>query len=482
MPTTFLFNRTLVTTDLPPGAVVLDYIRGEARALGTKIGCREGDCGACTVLVGSLEGDRVAYKTMTSCLMPIGNAAGKHIVTIEGLNPKEAAALTPVQQAMVDESGAQCGFCTVGFVMSLSAHAMARTSACGANSPDAGIAAVDGNICRCTGYKAIERAIKRIDDALVDCPAENAPEEAMDWLIEKKFAPDYFGYVPERLRAIADEAAAKTGAKNGTVYIGGGTDLLVQRPEEISARALTLLYGREEDRSITSEDGKCKIGAAATMTDFMESETIRAILPQAPEWMKLVASTPIRNMATLAGNIVNASPIGDMTILLLALDAALLLKSAAGGRREVSLRNFYKGYRQIDLREGERVESIEFAIPPGNARVNFEKVSKRRCLDIASVNSAARIEMEGDLIRDAIVSAGGVGPTPRQLPRVMAELAGQPLAAATIRKAAAAFESDISPIMDARGSAEYKRLLLRQLFFAHFLRLFPNRFSLRELA
>src|SRR5580765_9097988 len=155
----FILNNQDISTDLAAGMTVLDFVRYRQNLKGTKIGCREGDCGACTVLVGELLGNEVRYRTMTSCLMPLANAAGKHIVTVEGINPDDGS-LTPVQQAMVDESGTQCGFCTVGFVMSLTGFCVDAVSSphVSKGSVEAAISSVDGNICRCTGYKSIERA------------------------------------------------------------------------------------------------------------------------------------------------------------------------------------------------------------------------------------------------------------------------------------------------------------------------------------
>jgi xanthine dehydrogenase small subunit len=153
----FILNNQEIGTDLSPGTTVLDFVRYHQNLKGTKIGCREGDCGACTILIGELVGNEVRYRTMTSCLMPLANAAGKHIVTIEGINPEDGS-LTPVQQAMVDESGTQCGFCTVGFVMSLTGFCIDQTE----KAPEMAVSAVDGNICRCTGYKSIERAAVRV--------------------------------------------------------------------------------------------------------------------------------------------------------------------------------------------------------------------------------------------------------------------------------------------------------------------------------
>src|SRR5512140_2758267 len=155
----FVLNDQDISTDMPAGTTVLDFVRYHKDLKGTKIGCREGDCGACTILIGELIGGKVRYRTMTSCLMPLANAAGKHIVTIEGINATDGS-LTPVQQAMVDESGTQCGFCTVGFVMSLTGFCIDDTP----KTPEMAVSAADGNICRCTGYKSIERAAMRLSE------------------------------------------------------------------------------------------------------------------------------------------------------------------------------------------------------------------------------------------------------------------------------------------------------------------------------
>src|SRR6185503_17427646 len=176
----FILNSQDIETDLSPGSTVLDFVRYRQNLKGTKIGCREGDCGACTVLVGELIDGTVRYRTMTSCLMPLANAAGKHIVTVEGINPTDGS-LTPVQQAMVDDNGTQCGFCTVGFVMSLTGFCVDDTP----KTPEMAVSAVDGNICRCTGYKSIERAVCKISAQLT--------------ANSKQFAPGYFSEIANRL-------------------------------------------------------------------------------------------------------------------------------------------------------------------------------------------------------------------------------------------------------------------------------------------
>src|SRR6476620_6220793 len=162
-----ILNDRKISTDLSPGTTVLDFVRYRENLKGTKIGCREGDCGACTILVGELVGDDVRYRSMTSCLMPLANAAGKHVVTVEGINPTDGS-LSPVQQAMVDESGTQCGFCTVGFVMSLTGFCIDDTP----KTIESAVSAIDGNICRCTGYKSLERAASRLSELVSQTPTD----------------------------------------------------------------------------------------------------------------------------------------------------------------------------------------------------------------------------------------------------------------------------------------------------------------------
>ncbi|HYJ91673.1 MAG TPA: 2Fe-2S iron-sulfur cluster-binding protein, partial [Pyrinomonadaceae bacterium] len=218
----FILNDQSIETDLPPGTTVLDFVRYHQNLKGTKIGCREGDCGACAILVGELVGGSVRYRSMTSCLMPLANAAGKHIVTVEGINPEDGS-LTPVQQALVDESGTQCGFCTVGFVMSLTGFcADAVNDAQDVSRPhvskgssELAISAVDGNICRCTGYKSIERAAEQICRQLASG-------------IER-FIPDYFETIPGRLSGLPN-GDRHPPIGNRQLLVGGGTDVYVQKP------------------------------------------------------------------------------------------------------------------------------------------------------------------------------------------------------------------------------------------------------------
>jgi len=464
----FILNQQSIQTDLPSGTTVLDFVRYQQHLRGTKIGCREGDCGACTILVGQLIDGQLVYRSMTSCLMPLGNAHGKHIVTIEGINANQ---LTPVQQAIVDEGGTQCGFCTIGFVLSFTGFALSKIE----KGYEGAIAAIDGNICRCTGYKSLERAAARISDELAD----KSQQTLIPWLVEQKYVPAYFLKIQERLLALKEDLPDLE-KLNRKEIIGGGTDLLVQRPEEIAQTEVNHFFDQSHLNYIEQKNQQLHIGGSVTAEDLRSSPLFQSYFPETREFMKLVSSTPIRNMGTLAGNLVNASPIGDLTIFFLALSSHLQI-SGGESPRTLALNQFYKAYKTLDLLPGEKVDSLYFNLPSPAVHFNFEKVCKRTHLDIASVNSACWLEVEDGSIKTIRLSAGGVAAIPKDLQQTADFLQGKKLSVDLLRKAATVLREEVSPISDARGSADYKRLLLRQLFFAHFLKFFPQQFNLEML-
>ena len=495
----FILNNQIIETDLPKGSTVLDFVRYHKNLKGTKIGCREGDCGACTIMVGELSGDSVKYRTQTSCLMPIANASGKHIVTVEGIN-KADGKLTQVQSALVEESGTQCGFCTVGFVMSL-------TNFCIDDTPktiDSAISAIDGNICRCTGYKSIERAALALSEQLSVISHQLSKKDFLSTAVEKGIVPEYFSGIKNRLEDLRnapneDSAPMRTYAEkfgvedkyakenpksqipNPKSFVGGGTDLYVQNPEEmVYASEAENLFDDSHLRFITETDGFIELGASVVVTDLLESEVFNRLFPNLYKHLKLVSSTPIRNMATLAGNFVNASPIGDMTAWFLALDAEIELTSEAseGGKPRVSkgatrlipLKDFYLGYKKLAKTDDEFISKIRFR--KDFTHFNFEKVCKRTYLDIASVNTAIALKMSDNLIEQAHVSIGGVFATPLYLRKTSEFLRGKEISETTIMQGNEILQTEITPISDVRGSESYKRLLARQLFTAHFVELF----------
>ena len=466
----FILNQKTINTDHPSGMTLLDFIRYEQALTGTKIGCREGDCGACTVLVGTLKKGRVDYLSMTSCLVPLINVEGKHVITVEGLNMNE---LTPVQQAMVEEGGTQCGFCTVGFVVSLSGFALESRKA----TYDEAISAIDGNICRCTGYKSIERAAERLVVQLKN----KEIKDPIPWLVKEKFIPGYFTEIVERLSALNPVHKIPDNGQQDRPMVGGGTDLYVQQPDDLVVDKVHSFHQMDELKGISIDDQVCTIGGATTVTELLESKDFQSMFPELKKHLKLVSSTPIRNMSTVGGNFINASPIGDLTIFFLALDSSLMLSQNKGSLREVDLKDLYRGYKDLDKSKEEYIKSISFDVLQPGSHFNFEKVSKRTCLDIASVNSALQIQLDGDAIVRAHVSAGGVSPIPLYLKKTCSFLSGKTLSPEIVSQAAEVIQQEVAPISDARGSKEYKRLLLRQLFYTHFITLFPEKMELEEL-
>jgi len=452
---TFVLNTEVVTLEVPTGRPLLDAIRVDADLKGTKHACREGDCGSCVVLVGEPTDGTVRYRAMTSCLMPVAAAAGCHVITIEGFDP---GGIGPLQQPFVSEGASQCGFCTPGFLVSLVGHLL--------NCPTWDVApafnSLAGNICRCTGYGSIQRATEKILDILRDGVDVDEPRFAA--LVREGFLPGDL----RDARAHTLDLEPTTDDDGDDRPVAGGTDLYVQRPDDFARLDISLV--RSPRKGIRREGDEIILAGNATAEDMKQSPELAAELGDMIRPMDLMGSLPIRERATIAGNLVNASPIGDMTAMLMALGAELELVSD-GAPRRLPLREFYLGYKTLDLRPGELVESIRIRRRTG-LLFNFEKVSKRTCLDIASVNSAAALRIADGLIVEAGLSAGGVAPVPLVLEKTEALLIGRRPDAETAWTAARCATDEASPIDDVRGSADYKHLLLRQLVLAHFQVLF----------
>ena len=466
--TRFILNDREVETAAPAGLLLLDFVRNSERLTGTKEGCKEGDCGACAILIGELQGDAVRYQPVTSCLVPLAEVHGKHVVTIEGCN---LAGLNPVQEAIVEFGGTQCGFCTPGIVVSL--HGLLLDNGKGLSLDDVKYA-LSGHLCRCTGYRSLKDCAAFLERDLGSRLQANASASRVPALTAAGALPEYFTTIPERLRALRASSSALATHAADELLIAGGTDLYVQQGETIPERRVAVLGQRPELKGIRRAGGEFRIGALTTFEEFGTHPAVIGAIPAIGAFNHLIASWQIRNRATLAGNIVNASPIGDFTALLLALDARVVLEEG-GTRRSVHLKEFYRGYKQIDLRPGELLTEVSF-VDPTDARVNFEKVSKRTCLDIASVNSACSIRCTGGTIGEAHFSLGGVAPIPLYLRETSRALRGRGLDLDTAWEAVRISQQEIAPITDVRGSAEYKRLLARQLLIAHFVTLFPDRF------
>jgi xanthine dehydrogenase small subunit len=497
----FLANDRIVDAGSRRAAPALDFIRDELGLKGAKEGCREGDCGACSVLVGTRLPDGSAeYRAAPSCLLALGELEGRHLVTIEGLAsaaagaPGSVAGLTPVMKALLEENGSQCGFCSPGIVISLTGWLLSA----GHVDIEGALTAVEGNLCRCTGYGAIRRAAARLAKDFAGLPEDRTARLAA--LEKAGVVPPSLGLFSRGELLTAGPAGATgaagtvatAGKTEGLTVLGGGTDFFVRNPDPEAAFEAELLdlkpgYSKIE-RTTQGGTALLEVGAAVTVHDFFASPEVESLAPGIGSFEGEMASSLIRGRATLGGNVANASPIADMTAILIALGAELVIeKRSDGSRRRLPLARFFLGYKKLDLGAGELIAGFRIPVPAPGAkpRFNFEKVAKRRHLDIASVNSAAFLMTEGGgakpHIASALVSAGGVAATPLLLSKTSAFLSGRIADATTAREAAAIAVSEIAPISDVRGSADYRRRLLERLVLGHFIRLFPESGIAEEL-
>nr|VFJ89578.1 MAG: 2Fe-2S iron-sulfur cluster binding domain-containing protein [Candidatus Kentron sp. LFY]VFJ93995.1 MAG: 2Fe-2S iron-sulfur cluster binding domain-containing protein [Candidatus Kentron sp. LFY]VFK23870.1 MAG: 2Fe-2S iron-sulfur cluster binding domain-containing protein [Candidatus Kentron sp. LFY] len=301
----FILNDRDVRASAPPGGVVLDFLRRSQRLAGIKEGCREGDCGACLVLVGEWSGDTVLYRPINSCLLPLAEIEGKHVITIEGPNDRGEGTPNPIRQAIVDEGATQCGYCTPGIILALTGFFLGNTRF----EEKQAMAALGGNICRCTGYQSIKRAAARLCAIF---PPSDLEDNKMPVgpLVEKGIVPPYFLQIPGRLRrlSVPDKSSIEISPRN--TIVGGGTDLWVQRPDDLYEGDFTCVSRQRDLKGIRIENGHCHIGTATTFQEMEDSPVMRDPFPNIPKYFERIASRPIRYRATVGGNIVNASPIG----------------------------------------------------------------------------------------------------------------------------------------------------------------------------
>jgi xanthine dehydrogenase small subunit len=339
-------------------------------------------------------------------------------------------------------------------------------------SPEGAIDAVNGNICRCTGYKSIERASATLAFLL----QKRKSETLIQFAVDQQILPTYFLTIQDRLKQLLPTQIALE-KKEGQIIsvLGGGTDLYVQKHDDMLDADIDFLLDKTHLHGIEQLGENCIMGAAVTVTDMLESAVFNQYFPKLKAHIKLVSSTPIRNMATIAGNFINGSPIGDFTIFFLALDAQLVLTNGQHSRI-LPLRELYKGYKTLNKSADEIVEQVIFRLPDEHTQFNFEKVSKRIHLDIASVNTAIQIKVENGVILSAGITAGGVGPIPLYLQQSSAFILNKPISPSLVDDLVELVQQEIQPISDTRGTSTYKRLLLAQLIKAHFFQLYPEAF------
>lgn len=475
-----IVNDRTERVETSPGLLALDWLREQRRLCGTKEGCKEGDCGACAVMIATLEPELgLRVRPVTSCLVPMGELHGRALITIEGLNLPTG--LNVAQQAMVEEGAAQCGFCTPGFIVSLCWYILFSTDP--SPSMQGFRDAISGNLCRCTGYGSIFRSAQRVIDRFGpqgDLAGVWQEPDRVAALVERGAFPAWLATLSDRLTSLQARTEPPDPEippdEEPPIFIAGGTDLYVQRGEEIPHAPVEVLNHRPAWTYIRLDGDTVRVGGLTTFQDFGDDPMVQGMIPSIQEIMELIASLQIRHRATLAGNLINASPIGDMTALLLALGSVLTLDDGQA-QRQLPLEELYIGYKTLAKRPEELVAEIAFPVVGERDHVAFEKVSKRRCLDIATVNAAARVRLatDGETVEQARLSLGGVAPTPLLLRRASEAMAGRKLSVGLLAEVLQIADGEISPISDVRGSAEYKRLLARQLLIGALTNLFPER-------
>jgi len=451
----FLLNGELVeTTNVEPTKSVLHYIREEQRLTGAKEGCAEGDCGACTVVVAELaktleHEDKVELKTVNACIQFVPTLHGKAVFTVEYLRQANGD-LHPVQQAMIEEHGSQCGFCTPGFIMSLwnlynnSIENQQKPSAIETKN------ALTGNLCRCTGYRPILCAAKHMFDlpevdfdqtTLVQQLRDLRPPSSLDY----KHDDSHF-FSPTSL----DELLTLKEKNPSATILAGGTDVGLWVNKQFREINPVIYLGNvRELKQITTDDNKIVIGAGASLTDTYQA--ISSHYPEMDQMWDRFASLPIRNAGTLGGNVANGSPIGDSMPALIALDAEVILRSQSKSRT-LLLEDLYLDYMKKDLREDEIVEAIHLPLPKKQQQFRCYKLSKRHDSDISAVFAAFAISLEGNTIAHCKIAYGGMAATPKRALETEQVLFNSEWNEHIVQEAMKALDKDFSPLSDMRAS------------------------------
>jgi len=443
MAVRFLLNGAMRAEEkIPPTMTVLDYLRGVARLTGTKEGCAEGDCGACTIVIGEKRNGGIHYRAVNSCLMMLPQLDGCDVITVEGLARPDGS-LHPVQQALADADATQCGFCTPGFVMAMLAFAQGGEDGSDENIHDA----LAGNLCRCTGYRPIVEACRKIagqpDSAL---PAKTFP--AMQPSAEYKNG-NQVCFLPRSL----DEFLSLRAKYPDALIFGGGTDLGLQLSKERAQFPAVILTGSVRELKEIKTDGALAIGGAATYSEALPA--LDQYFPAFAALVRRIGSRQIRNLGTFAGNLATASPIGDTLPCLIALQAEVALRSKSA-TRTVPVEDFITGYRKTALKADEIIASIRIPFLPAGDRFAVYKLSKRFDQDISTVIAAFRLTLAGSKVKDLRATYGGMAAMPMRAFTLEITLIGKEWTAASLAGVDDLIAHDFKPMSDQRGGAAYR--------------------------
>ena len=467
----FFLNGTAKTALIPPGLTTLDFLQRELGLFGTKCSCNEGDCGACTVAVAEIRDGRIIYEALNSCIYPAARLHGKHLITIEALGTPEQ--LHPIQEAMLQFHATQCGYCSPGFVMSAFALFAERAHP----SKEELLAGLEGNLCRCTGYDSILRAMLELasKDYEIVLPALRAVEAGLGELKPMEYVPQESSsiyaceayFLPQSL----EEALRLMREHPEHQLLCGATDIMVQI--NIAKRKFKCLIDLSFLRKLRyiKEDGEgILIGSLSTYSDLLESGVITQSFPAFRDLINIIASRQIRNSGTIAGNIGNASPVGDSLPLLLCLDARLRLVSEQGSR-ELALKDYFVSYKHTALQEGELIEEIILApVDYKQVFIRIKKAAKRKSVDISAISSAICLHFDADgKITQARLAYGGAAAIPRLASGFEALVLGKKPEELEPEALAEAVAEEFTPLSDVRGSASYRKQLISNQLLAYLL-------------
>jgi len=459
----FVLNERDITLDkVGAGDTLLDFLRIDRRLTGSKEGCAEGDCGACTVLVGRLQDGKLRYEPVNSCIRLTASLDACHVVSIEYLSGN-GGKLHPVQQAMVEHHGSQCGFCTPGFVMSLYALWMENPDPTETEIETA----LQGNLCRCTGYEPIIKAAKAA--TTFGSPAEDALSREREAIMARLSTLQDGQRVEVSkgssrciLPASVDDLAEVLLETPTATMVAGATDVGLWVTKFLRDISPVVFLGHlDELRQLDVTDGVIRIGAGVSYTDSRAA--MAADYPHLGAFWDRIAGWQIRNMGTIGGNVANGSPIGDTPPVLIALGAVITLRKG-GDRRTMPVEEFFVDYGKQDIEEGEFLESIDVPRPKSGELHAAYKISKRRDEDISSVCAAFNVTVQDGKITAARIAFGGMAATPKRAASVEAALVGADWSEETVMNAAACLGEDFSPLTDWRASSEYRLQVSKNLF------------------
>lgn len=445
--------------DVAPTQTVLQHLREDLHCTGTKEGCAEGDCGACTVVVGSLEGGEVQLKAVNACIQFTPTLDGKALFTVEDLQQPDGA-LHPVQQGLVECHGSQCGFCTPGFAMSLWGMYLNQDgrapTRCQIDD------ALSGNLCRCTGYRPIIDAARRMGELPPVAFDRGALAETLRGL--QREAGTVYGFAGQSFHAprTLDELVAARAAHPEAVLLAGSTDVGLWVTKQMRVLTDIIYLGHVAELKTVREAGGCiEIGAGVSLEDAYAA-VCRHYPAELGELRQRFASLPIRNAGTLGGNVANGSPIGDSMPWLIALGSSIVLRGPKG-ERTLALEDFYLGYQVKDLRAGEIVAAVRVPLPRPNVVLRTYKLAKRFDQDISAVCAAFAFTLEDGIVRDARIAFGGMAATPKRAAQAEAVLRGRAWDESAVDEAMAALARDYAPLSDMRASSGYRMKAARNL-------------------